>query len=90
MLNGCQQLQVTSIGDEASVGPSAITSISLTPDGEYLLANLRSHTGHLWRVGPIARRIAKPVLEGSGEGPYGLAPEGRHCGIREMNFVKRH
>lgn len=70
-------VQVTCIGDEAAVGPSAITSISLTPDGEYLLANLRSHTGHLWRVGPVARRIAKPLPEDDTGGPYGMAPEGK-------------
>ena len=70
-------LQVTSIGDEAAVGPSAITSIALTPDGEFLLANMRSHTGHLWRVGPIARRMAKPVPDGAtNSSHYGLAPPG--------------
>lgn len=68
---------VASIGEEVMGGPtaSAITSITITPDGEYLLANFRDHTTHLWKLGPIVRRILRPLPEGNDMDPYGLAPE---------------
>ena len=71
--------QVASIGDEAPNGPSAITSITTTPDGEYLLANFKDHTTHLWRLGPIARRIMRPLPDGRSSHPYGIAPRGETC-----------
>jgi len=74
----CDGVQVASIGEEVVGGPSAITSITATPDGEYLLANFRDHTTHLWRLGPIVRRILRPLPGGNDLDPYGLAPEGNH------------
>ena len=56
----------------------AITSINVSPDGEYLVANLKCHKCQLWHIGPLLRRILRKDVGMLVSNPYGLAPEGDH------------
>ena len=52
----CSFARRLSDGREASIseGPAAITCLSASLDGRYMLANLQSHVIHLWPLGDTA------------------------------------
>lgn len=91
-------VQVVSIGGETNLAGisrqdprTAITSITLTQDGEYLCMSLKNHICQLWRVGPILRRMMKRenttgVITSS---PYGLPTDGEKTSLVEPIIQKK-
>lgn len=51
-----------------SEGPAAITCLSTSLDGRYMLANLQSHIIHLWPLGDLAAPSPLPTFANSRPG----------------------